>query len=157
MHMRKVFLVAERLSWDERMVSRPEQELNEELNWKANYELGILDPFVEDPERPPGGKHSRHNRFHPYQNEHEMKLAMKLIFTTENITEATWALWISAQLNLQSLTLQAEKSDTRTRAFASSSNKTDPAIALADKSRPRTPDAIETIDLTESPEPPSKP
>ncbi|KAH7068691.1 hypothetical protein FB567DRAFT_248520 [Paraphoma chrysanthemicola] len=139
------------------MVSRPEQELNEELYWKVNYELGILDPFVEDPERPPGGKHSRQNLFHPYQNEHEMKLAVKLIFTTEDITEATWALWISAQLNLESLTVQQEKLDKRTGAFASSSNKPEPATALADKSRTRTPDAIETIDLTESPELPSKP
>jgi hypothetical protein len=47
-HMRKVFLVAERLSWDPNTVPIHDKDLNEELNWKVNYELGILEPFVED-------------------------------------------------------------------------------------------------------------
>jgi hypothetical protein len=67
-HMRKLFLVAERLTWEEGLVSDQDKDLNEELNWRFNYELGILDPFVEDLEHVPGGKHSQVNKCHPYQN-----------------------------------------------------------------------------------------
>jgi hypothetical protein len=107
-HMRKVFLVAERLSWDDKIVSIHDKDLNEELNWKVNYELGILNPFVEDPEQVPGGKLSRNNKFFPYQNEHEMKLALKLIFMTEDVTEMTWTLWITSNLNLQKMLMSNE-------------------------------------------------
>jgi hypothetical protein len=106
--MRKVFLVAERLSWDDKIVSIHDKDLNEELNWKVNYELGILNPFVEDPEQVPGGKLSRNNKFFPYQNEHEMKLALKLIFMTEDVTEMTWTLWITSNLNLQKMLMSNE-------------------------------------------------
>jgi hypothetical protein len=101
--MRKLFLVAERLSWDDKLVSRLDKDLNEELNWTVNYELGILEPFVEDAEQVPGGKNSREDKFYPYKNEHEMKVAFKLIFMTENITPVAWSLWIGAQLGFQDL------------------------------------------------------
>jgi hypothetical protein len=101
--MRKLFLVAERLTWEEGLVSMHDKDLNEELNWKFNYELGILDPFVEDPEQVPGGKNSQNNRFYPYQNEHEMKLAFKLMFMTENLTEVSWSLWIGVQLDIEKM------------------------------------------------------
>lgn len=87
--MRKVFLVVERLSRDDKLVSVHDKDMNEELDWAVNYELGILDPCVEDPEHIVGGKESRINKFHPYQNEHEMKLALKFIFITQDITELT--------------------------------------------------------------------
>jgi hypothetical protein len=64
--MRKTFLVAERLMWEKGQVSSHSKDLNEELNWKVNYELGILDPFVEDPEQVQGGKHSKSNKSYPY-------------------------------------------------------------------------------------------
>ncbi|KAH7383171.1 hypothetical protein BKA66DRAFT_90691 [Pyrenochaeta sp. MPI-SDFR-AT-0127] len=102
-HMRKVFLVAERLTWEEGLVSIHDKDLNEELNWNVNFELGILDPFVEDPEQVVGGKNSRNNKFYPYQNDHEMKLALKLIFMTENITKTSWAVWIGTQLDLETM------------------------------------------------------
>lgn len=101
--MRKVFLVAERLTWEEGIVSTHDKDLNEELNWKFNYELGILDPFVEDAGHVVGGKNSRLNRFYPYQNKHEMMLALKLIFMTESITETSWAVWISTQLDIEKM------------------------------------------------------
>ncbi|KAF2830718.1 hypothetical protein CC86DRAFT_367419 [Ophiobolus disseminans] len=108
-HMRKVFLVAERLLWDGKLMPMHDKDLNEELNWKVNYELGIMDPFVEDPEEVPGGKHSQTNKFYPYQNEHEMTLALRFIFMTEDITEASWALWIGTHLDLQ-MNLEGEES-----------------------------------------------
>jgi hypothetical protein len=58
-HMRKLFLVAERLPREEGMVSNHDKDLNEELNWKFNWELGILDPFVEDPGQIPEGRTAR--------------------------------------------------------------------------------------------------
>ncbi|KAF2130230.1 hypothetical protein P153DRAFT_365860 [Dothidotthia symphoricarpi CBS 119687] len=108
-HMRKVFLIAERLTWDEGRISTHDKDMNEELNWAVNYEVGILDPFVEDPEHIPGGKHSSNSKFYPYQNEHEMMLALKLIFMTEDINETTWALWIGTQLDMQ-MALSGEES-----------------------------------------------
>jgi hypothetical protein len=101
--MRKLFLVSERLTWREGLVSMYDKDLNEELNWKVNYELGILDPFVEDPEQIAGGKNSRTNKYYPYQNEHEMKLALELMFMTENLTEISWSLWIGTQLDLEKI------------------------------------------------------
>lgn len=100
-HLRKVYLVAERLSWDDELVTVPDRNLNEESNWAVNYELGILDPFVEEPGQVTGGKHSQKNMFHPYQNEFEMKEALRLIFTSEDITNVRWDLWIALQEDLQ--------------------------------------------------------
>jgi hypothetical protein len=135
----------------------PDRDLNEELNWNVNYELGIVDPFVEDSERIPGGKHSRHNRFYPYQNEHEMKLAMKLIFMTEDITETTWALWIGTQLDLQRMVDDDGKANLQSKALASTSVNKPTRETLDVITRHHTPEPIEAIDLTESPERLSKP
>ena len=62
-HMRKIFLVAERLLAEDGTTSMHLKSKNEELNWAVNYELGILEPFVEDPEQVPGGKNSQKNTF----------------------------------------------------------------------------------------------
>jgi hypothetical protein len=112
-HMRKLFLVAERLTWEEGLVSNQDKDLNEELNWRFNYELGILDPFVEDPEHVPGGKNSQVNKCHPYRNEHEMKLAFKLLFMTESLTEASWSLWIGTQLDIETMLNGCGKTDAK--------------------------------------------
>jgi hypothetical protein len=101
--MRKIFLVAERLAWEEKGVSIRERDQNEQLNWEVNHELGILDPFVEDPEQVPGGKNSQSNKWYPYQNEFEMKQALNFIFVAEDITPVTWSLWIGLQMNLQKM------------------------------------------------------
>jgi hypothetical protein len=156
-HMRKVFLVAERLSWNIQMVSTHERDLNEELNWAVNYELGILDPVIEDQGQVPGGKFSSRNKFYPYQNEHEMKLALRLIFMTEDITTTTWALWIGAQLSLQKVFISSENEDvppdgSRRTSMPESQGPAPSAIS----SRHLTPEPIETIDLTGSPDPPSR-
>jgi hypothetical protein len=146
-HLRKAFLVAERLSWDDKIVSVHDKDLNEELNWKINYELGILDPSVEDPEQILGGKHSRGNKCYPYKNEREMKLALKLIFMTEDITEATWALWIGTQLDMQ----KAMDSDQDTGISTTSTAKASPCTPR-DVSPRNAAELIETIDLTSSPD-----
>ncbi|KAJ4361196.1 hypothetical protein N0V95_002077 [Ascochyta clinopodiicola] len=141
-----------RLSWHDELTSIHDKSLNEELNWAVNYELGILDPFVEDSEQIPGGKHSRMNSFYPYQNEYEMKMAFKYIFMTEDITEATWALWIGTQLDLQKM-LGGEDD----KSVSTGLKLHDDGLRILEKrsSRPKTPE-IETIDLTDSPPPKSQ-
>jgi hypothetical protein len=156
-HMRKVFLVAERLSWNIDMVSTHEKNLNEELNWAVNYELGILDPIVEDSEQVPGGKFSSRDKFYPYQNEHEMKLALRLIFMTEDITTTTWALWIGAQLSLQNAIITSEdEGSPSTGSKRTPMPERNARASSATSAGHHTPEPIETIDLTQSPESPSR-
>ncbi|KZM24332.1 hypothetical protein ST47_g4533 [Ascochyta rabiei] len=143
-HARKVFLVAERLSWHDKSTSIHDKSLNEELNWAVNYELGILDPFIEDPEQVPGGKNSRTNSFYPYQNDYEMKMAFKYIFMTENITETTWALWIGTQLDMQKM-LGGEVEKAVPNALKLRED------GLEKRSTGRKTAEPETIDLTDSP------
>lgn len=97
-HMHKLFLVAERLTWGDDLLSVHDKELNANLNLKINNELGIQWPIVNDPVHLPGGKYSKMNKFHPYYNEHEMILALELLSTTESLTEASWSLWLGMQL-----------------------------------------------------------
>jgi hypothetical protein len=66
-----------------------------------------------------------------------MKLAFKFIFMTEDVTPVTWSLWIGAQLDLQDMLASEED-------------------IAPEPSRKTTPESIETIDLTGSPEPPSR-
>jgi hypothetical protein len=40
-HMHKLFLVAERLTWEDDLLSVHDKELNANLNLKINNELGI--------------------------------------------------------------------------------------------------------------------
>ncbi|KAF2874645.1 hypothetical protein BDV95DRAFT_566664 [Massariosphaeria phaeospora] len=144
-HSRKLFLVAERLSWEEGYVSSHDKDRNEELNWEVNYELGILGPCILDAELIPGGRMSRNNSWHPYRNEHEMKQALKLIFGSGNITEKNWALWIGAQLDLQMLLQEPDKIKGASTTPAPSSTKT--LGATGNRARTATP---EMIDLTVS-------
>jgi hypothetical protein len=112
-HLRKLFLVAERLSRADGYFSAGDRNLNEELNWEVNYQLGILDPFVEDADQVPGGKNSRSNPWYPYKNGFEMQRALDLIATADNLTEASWSLWTSAHMYLG--LMRAPKSDSTTR------------------------------------------
>jgi hypothetical protein len=145
-HARKVFLVAERLAWEYRPVPRHEKDENERLTWEVNYELGILDPFVEDPERFPGGKKSQHNKWHPYQNEFEMKQALNLIFISENLTEASWSLWLGMQKMLRNL-VDLPSSSLKERKLGPAASR-----LLQETSENRLqPKPAETIDLTKSP------
>ncbi|KAJ4371588.1 hypothetical protein N0V83_004807 [Neocucurbitaria cava] len=148
--MRKLFLVAERLTWEEGLVSRQEKELNESLNWKCNYELGILDPFVEDQEHVLGGKNSQANIFHPYQNEHELKLALNYMFMTAEITEASWALWIGIQLDIERMLYEPDGPTNASAASGSSSERKEPhRLNRLDLTHQKTA-KVEMIDLTMS-------
>jgi hypothetical protein len=88
----KLFLVAERLTWEADSVSMSDRNLNANLNSKLNHELGIPSRVVNFPEHVPSGKHSKTNKYHPYENEHEMMLALKLLFMTDNWKAAAWSL-----------------------------------------------------------------
>ncbi|KAF1929939.1 uncharacterized protein M421DRAFT_380901 [Didymella exigua CBS 183.55] len=113
----------------------------------------MLDPFIEDPQQLPGGKHSRINGFHPYANEHEMTLAFKYIFTTEDIAETTSSLWIGTQLDFQAMLAGDEQQTPPKKPRL----QEDGLKILDSRSRPvrsKTPEA--TIHLTDLPPPPSK-
>jgi hypothetical protein len=144
-------------SFDLTTVSIHDKDLNEELNWKVNYELGILDPFVEDNVHIPGGKNSRSNKFYPYQNQHEMKLALGLVFTTEDIKEVTWSLWINTQLSLQNMLDENHHINSMPNALESTSElRKNEEIPESTPAREPTPKPDEVIDLTGSPEPVSR-
>jgi hypothetical protein len=93
-HQRKLFLVAERLSWQEGLVPTKERLRNEEALWEVNFELGILDPSIEDSEQQPGGKNSRANMFYPYDTEQEAETAFGLIQQADRISESSFNLWV---------------------------------------------------------------
>jgi hypothetical protein len=151
-HIRKTFLVAERLAWDENLVPVPDQEQNQELNWQVNFELGILDPFMEDQEKVSGGKESQKNRFHPYLNEYEMKQALKLIFTSEDITETSWSLWIGMQMDLQNMLVTTKATSSNVLSENSDKINRKPLQYTANKSLKHGNLEFETIDLTTSPD-----
>lgn len=92
-YQRKLFLVAERLSWEEGTVSAPERALNEERLWEANAELGIFEPAVEGENQVLGGEKSRANKWHPYKNEHEANVTLQLIEKAEVLSEENWRFW----------------------------------------------------------------
>lgn len=146
--------MAERLSREDDIRSVHDKSLNEEPDWAVDYELGILDSFIEDPQQVPGGKHSRSNSSYLYANEYEMKLAFRYMFMTEGITETTWSLWIGTQLDLQKMLGGDEKEASPRKP----SLQGDGLKIPESKSRPvqpKTPE-VETIDLTDSPPPSSK-
>jgi hypothetical protein len=92
LYFRKLFLVAERLSWVDGEVSRADRELNEELNWEVNYEMGIFGPFVDDSDQMPGGKHSQSHKWYPFEDEKDMEQAFDIVATRDYMTEEKWAL-----------------------------------------------------------------
>lgn len=92
-HRQKLFLIAERLTWEEGMVPMAERELNQELTWEVNFKIGIEEPVMQDLEHVPGGKRSMLNKWHPFQNEADCAVAMKLIARADCLTETSYALW----------------------------------------------------------------
>ncbi|KAK6435452.1 hypothetical protein LTR95_008357 [Oleoguttula sp. CCFEE 5521] len=92
-HDRKLFLVAERLSWADRPVPRQDRELNEINLWSVNADLGIVEPAIEDSAIVPGGHHSRTNCWHPYASEADAMAAMSLVKTAESLTDTSYSLW----------------------------------------------------------------
>jgi hypothetical protein len=92
-HQRKLFLVAERLSWEEGVVPTRERTRNEEALWEVNFELGIVDPHVDDTQNNPGGKNSRINMFYPYDTEEEAEMAFDFLQRADQISQTSFKLW----------------------------------------------------------------
>lgn len=97
-HERKLFLVAERLSWHgfRGILPAPEKALNEEQLWVVNFELGITDPAIENPSSlMAGGKNSQFNPFYPYRTEEEMEAALALLRHTDRLSDVSFKIWLS--------------------------------------------------------------
>ncbi|OJD31281.1 uncharacterized protein BKCO1_5000014 [Diplodia corticola] len=92
-HRRKLFLIAERLSWTDGTVPTAERELNQELTWEVNFQLGIETPTLQDPEQVAGGKNSRLNRWFPFENEVDCTAALQLIAKADCLSERSYSLW----------------------------------------------------------------
>lgn len=93
-HQRKLFLVAERLSWEVGTVSYAMRSQNEVSLWAVNAEFEIFEPAVDDEEVVIGGKLGRHEgEWFPYQSKAEAETAMRIIARAENLAESTWLLW----------------------------------------------------------------
>lgn len=99
-HQQKLFLVAERLTWEEGKVPMRDITTNEEQLWEVNFQLGIMEPSVEDHEHVPGGKQSRKMPFFPFETEDEMEVSMKLLEKAERLSEDSFHLW---RLNLDAM------------------------------------------------------
>ncbi|KAI9696057.1 MAG: hypothetical protein M1836_005888 [Candelina mexicana] len=93
-HHQKLFLVAERLLSDPQSTPLAAREKTEELNWKVNYKLGILDPAVEEPGIIPGGLHSQTHFYYPFESEFEMRAALKLLEKATVLSEGGWRIWL---------------------------------------------------------------
>ncbi|TLD24582.1 hypothetical protein E2P81_ATG11918 [Venturia nashicola] len=97
-HERKLFLVAERLSWHgfRGIVPAAEKALNEGQLRAVNFELGITDPAVEESSSlMAGGKKSQSNPFYPYQSEEEMEAALAFLRHTDRLSEVSFNMWLS--------------------------------------------------------------
>ncbi|KAF2215333.1 hypothetical protein CERZMDRAFT_82361 [Cercospora zeae-maydis SCOH1-5] len=90
---RKLFLVAERLSWEQRTTSLQQREQNEVALWATNAELGVFDPAVDDDDVVIGGRHSRENEWYPYRNKIEAEVALRIIEKADILTDLSWPLW----------------------------------------------------------------
>ncbi len=93
-HHQKLFLVAERLLFEPQSTPLAMREKNEQLNWKVNYKLGILDPAVQEPGIVPGGLHSQHRFYYPFESEFEMRAALKLLEKAPLMSDGNWKIWL---------------------------------------------------------------
>ncbi|KAF2091437.1 hypothetical protein K490DRAFT_60878 [Saccharata proteae CBS 121410] len=96
-HKQKLFLVAERLSWRDGLVSSAERSLNEELNRVVNCRLGVTGRAAEELYQVPGGEQSRKNQWYPFANEGDFEAAMGLVASADDVTERSWKIWIHMQ------------------------------------------------------------
>jgi hypothetical protein len=92
-HQRKLFLVAERLSWEDGIVPTRDKDANQEQLWEVNFELGITEPVIEDPNEQPGGRESRKNPFFPFETEDEMNIGLNLLSKAECLSEDSFQIW----------------------------------------------------------------
>ncbi|KAE9989146.1 hypothetical protein EG328_000078 [Venturia inaequalis] len=135
-HERKLFLVAERLSWHgfRGIVPAEEKALNEEQLWAVNFELGITDPAIEDPSSlVAGGKNSQANPFYPFQTEAEMEAALALLRHTNRLSELSFNMWLPT-LDSMSMVINETENErpalNRISSSASNSIAGQPSIAM---------------------------
>jgi len=67
---------------------------NEEGLWEVNYELGIMDPAVEEADQKPGGTISQTNPYYPYDTENEAEAAFALLQQADRISNSSFNLWL---------------------------------------------------------------
>ncbi len=62
-HQQKLFTVAERLSWENGIVPTRDKDANQKQLWEVNFELGIMELVIEDPDQQPGEEKVERIRF----------------------------------------------------------------------------------------------
>ncbi|KAK5123760.1 hypothetical protein LTR85_002396 [Meristemomyces frigidus] len=93
-HQKKLFLVAQRLSWAAGTFGVKARSKNEEALWAVNYELGIEElVMLASQESVSGGKQSGKNAWFPYQSKAEADLVMEIVESAEVLSEASWEAW----------------------------------------------------------------
>lgn len=133
-HQRKLFLVAERLSWEINATSRRQREQNEISTWAVNAELDIFEPVVEEEDIVLGGIRSRGNEWYPYQCQDEAEMAMKIVETSDMLTERSWRVWKEV------IDVQLERLRAESRKQTDGEGKVSDELSLNPKSfRQRTP------------------
>ncbi|KAF7192451.1 hypothetical protein HII31_06226 [Pseudocercospora fuligena] len=109
-HQRKLFLVAERLSWEVGTTSRKQREQNEVATWAVNAELSIFDPAVDEDEVVVGGRRSRDNECYPYSSQDEADAAMMIVEKADILSEGSWKVWMKT-INTKLQELQKNQSE----------------------------------------------
>jgi hypothetical protein len=92
-HQRKLFLVAERLTWDQGFVLPAKTEPNQRALWEVNLELGVKEPAIEEKARVWGGRNGSLNRWHPYASEEELESVIGLLERANKLTESSFKMW----------------------------------------------------------------
>ncbi|KAK8160250.1 hypothetical protein BC567DRAFT_266443 [Phyllosticta citribraziliensis] len=68
-------------------------ERNQEMTWEVNFRLGIYEPFIEELDQVPGGKHSQESPFYPFEGMSDFSSVMLLVAKGEDLTEASFNMW----------------------------------------------------------------
>lgn len=92
-HQRKLFLVAERLSWEVGATSSATRNQNEIALWAVNAELDIFEPAVDDDEVIIGGRKSRSDEWYPFKDKIDADMAMRIVAKAELLSERSWGMW----------------------------------------------------------------
>lgn len=139
-YQRKLFLVAERLSWGSGTTSRQQKEQNEVALWAVNADLDVFEPAVEDDEVIMGGRHSRENKWYPFRDQLEADLALKIVEKANILSEASWKVWKDVALLRQTGRKplgELGSSSSQSPRWSSRKNKRDAGTA-SDSSMPKT-------------------
>ncbi|KAK4502611.1 hypothetical protein PRZ48_006037 [Zasmidium cellare] len=112
-HQRKLYLVAERLSWEIGATSSAARSSNEVALWAVNAELDIFEPAVDDDEVKIGGRNSRQNEWYPFQSEVEAEMAMGVVARADVLSGESWKSWKENIDRTLRRSMEADKSGTK--------------------------------------------